>query len=579
MINRFLVLLFSIVGLARATTQNITGTVPGMSITTSGTQGDPLILDFSAATVTGPLTVKGVSWVTILKPAFSSSASGSSRSNALIEFNQQQSDHVTIDGATYTGPNGGTRGFVQAQYVSNFVLENCRIDNVSGGVVSDSNSSHDWKIRNNYFRTSINTATQTDVVFIGDAYNITIEGNMLINRSPGQNNDGTHNDVIQTFHGGSGGAGDPSGWIIRYNWVGLQMETPKRTGDNSWLQLEHFSDAKGFGLKIYGNVFYGGEVQWSGNNGFGWSGAKNNAHAYVYNNTVIRKSGPDRTIGWIQGGTFYFRNNVGMANSGQSGTFIDIKAMTPGAPYDYNVFYRFLDATSAQAGPHGSTSADPKFEDYAGDKFWPGNGSPLIGKGDGGLGAEYNQGLAPGCQWPNPQLVTRTGAWDVGAYVSGGQPVSPTPSPAPTATPGPTATPTATPNPSATPLPSTKFKIGDLVATTAADASVRSSPAGTVIGTQALGAIGTVTGGPIWMPANPSVLDNTATHWWQVEFAQAPNGWLGEIVLEKATNSTPTPAPTATPSPTVTPPSGQTYDKWIQKQNDWTKANPPTPDK
>src|SRR4029077_17253607 len=92
MINKAIVLTctfcFSVL-LARATTQNITGTVPGMSITTSGTQSDPLILDFSAATVTGPLTVKGVSWVTIKKPAFSSSASGSSRSNALIEFNQQ----------------------------------------------------------------------------------------------------------------------------------------------------------------------------------------------------------------------------------------------------------------------------------------------------------------------------------------------------------------------------------------------------------------------------------------------------------------------------------------------------------
>jgi hypothetical protein len=403
----------------------------------NGSSTARLVLDFTGATLNSYISLPSRSNLTIQGGTFSSGASGSSRSNALIEFNQQNSTNITIDGMRYVGPSGGTKVFAQVQYCTNFVLSNCHIDNVGGGIVSDSSSSHDWDIKNNYIRSSINTAVQTDMVFIGDAYNITIEGNMLINRSPGQNNDGTHNDVIQTFHGGSGGAGDPSGWVIRYNWIGLQMETPERTGDNSWLQMETFTTAKGFGLKIYGNVFYGGEAQWSGNNGFGWSGPKTGAHAYVYNNTVIRKSGPDRTIGWIQGGTFYFRNNVGMANSGQSGTFIDIKALTPGAPYDYNVFYRFLDATSTQAGPHGSTSVDPKFSDYARDKFWPGSGSPLIGKGDGSLGAEYAQGLAPGCTWPNPQLVTRTGAWDIGAYVA-----SSGPAPSPSASPSPSATPT-----------------------------------------------------------------------------------------------------------------------------------------
>lgn len=46
----------------------------------------------------------------------------------------------------------------------------------------------------------------------------------------------------------------------------------------------------------------------------------------------------------------------------------------------------------------------------------------------------------------------------------------------------------------------------------------------------------------------------------------------------------PTPAPTATPAPSATPqptppPTGASYEQWIQKQNDWIRANPPTPDR
>ena len=48
---------------------------------------------------------------------------------------------------------------------------------------------------------------------------------------------------------------------------------------------------------------------------------------------------------------------------------------------------------------------------------------------------------------------------------------------------------------------------------------------------------------------------------------------------------TPTPRPTATPTPTPTPmptpsptPSGTTYRQWLDKESEWIKANPPTPD-
>jgi hypothetical protein len=41
----------------------------------------------------------------------------------------------------------------------------------------------------------------------------------------------------------------------------------------------------------------------------------------------------------------------------------------------------------------------------------------------------------------------------------------------------------------------------------------------------------------------------------------------------------PTPTPTPTPNPTPSPtPSGATYRQWLDKQTEWIKANPPTPD-
>lgn len=268
-------------------------------------------------------------------------------------------------------------------------------------------------------------------------------------------------------------------------------------------------------------------------------------------------------------GTISFQGNNGLWNN--IATFSTANPVFRGNPPDKVANLNNVNLTS--------TSSFVRYQQNHGDTadfHLMSGATSLIGKG---TNLSSNAAQCPEIMFDrdgNPRPAS--GAWDIGPYqyAAGGPTPTPTAAPSPTAT----ASPSATPAPSATPLPSTKFKIGDLVVTTTADASVRSSPAGTVIGTQALGSLGTVTGGPIWMPAQPPVLDNTATYWWQIEFAQAPNGWLGEIVLEKATNPTPTPEPTATPSPTATPPpSGATYDKWIQKQNDWTKQNPPTPDK
>lgn len=43
-------------------------------------------------------------------------------------------------------------------------------------------------------------------------------------------------------------------------------------------------------------------------------------------------------------------------------------------------------------------------------------------------------------------------------------------------------------------------------------------------------------------------------------------------------SATPTPVPSPSPSPSTTPKPPATYENWIKKQNDWIRANPPTPD-
>ncbi|RYD84930.1 MAG: hypothetical protein EOP84_04085, partial [Verrucomicrobiaceae bacterium] len=378
---------------------------------------NPIKLDFSRATLNTAnprVRIQGRSNLTL-----SGAKLGASSSGTLISFNNGYSNNITIDGFSYTGNSNGTALFTHLNYCTNFVVQNCTVDNVSGFVFGDSKSNGDITIRNNYVRTSTNTSVQTDIVKIGDASNVMIEGNKLIERAPGATSE-RHNDIIQCYMKGGSNAGNPSNWTIRYNWLELDI-VGSSSGDTSWLQLEHMAGSPT--CKIYSNVFLGNEANgWSGNNGFGSSNQSRTSTFYVYNNTVIRKKGPDRTIGFITGGTLYSRNNVGMSDADESGTFIDWAAMTEGGGsngWDYNYWYQFDGANSNHAGPNGSTSANPLFTNYAGNNFSLQASSPLVGKGDKSIGAEYSKGIASNATWPNPTLVNRT-SWDIGAYVYGG---------------------------------------------------------------------------------------------------------------------------------------------------------------
>jgi len=80
------------------------------------------------------------------------------------------------------------------------------------------------------------------------------------------------------------------------------------------------------------------------------------------------------------------------------------------------------------------------------------------------------------------------------------------------------------------PPPTPKFKVGDHVTTTTTPPSgvnIRSTPAGTVIGQQPIGANGTVVSGPVVGPDGIT--------YWQVSFATGPSGWVREPYLVLST--------------------------------------------
>ncbi len=109
-----------------------------------------------------------------------------------------------------------------------------------------------------------------------------------------------------------------------------------------------------------------------------------------------------------------------------------------------------------------------------------------------------------------------------------------------------------TPNP--TPTPTGIFSIGQRVQTTAG-LNVRSTPntSGTLLGTQALGALGTVLAGPT---------NASGYNWWQINYDTGADGFSVQDYLTaySSPNPTPTPTPTPTPGSSVSFPAFNTTD-------------------
>ena len=104
------------------------------------------------------------------------------------------------------------------------------------------------------------------------------------------------------------------------------------------------------------------------------------------------------------------------------------------------------------------------------------------------------------------------------------------------------------PPPSTTPTPPSRFGINDRIQTTS-NVNVRSTAAGTSLGTQNLGALGTVASGPTY-----ASLSGTSYWWWNVNFDTSIDGWVVDDFLSPYT-APPSAGDTTSPTVSLTAPT------------------------
>jgi hypothetical protein len=384
----------------------------------TGNGASRLTLDFSAATLTTAdprISLGGAAYLNVKGGSFGSPLN----EGAIISFNfvtAPVAHDITIQNWTGTGQDQCVTAFIGINYCYNLTVTNNNVQSMGGFIWGDSTLNHDLTVINNVAVTGHTTGTQADIIRIGDIYNVLIQGNKFVQQAPGATV-GNHNDCIQTYMKGGGYAGNPYGWVVRYNWIELNVTSG--SGDTSFMMMENMGNNGSMdALKVYGNVFMGDPTDTGSNNGVTANSNTSTAVIRFYNNTVIRENGPDNTIRFLPPGILYTGNNIGYAPSTPIGTCL-AWSISAGAAWDSNWFYNFVPLASGPSmasyiGAHGGIS-DPQFTSYANNDFSLRATSPCRGTG-ANLGIEYDQGIAPGATWPNPNLVTRS-SWDIGAFV------------------------------------------------------------------------------------------------------------------------------------------------------------------
>lgn len=378
-----------------------------------GSSDGNLILNFSDAALTTAdprITLKSdLVYIDFIGGSF-----GTSVSSFFGGANTTPSN-LTVSGWTFTGSDSSVSSSIcNTVRWSNVVVENNILDNAIYGF-HDTTHAHDITIRNNYLRSAIDVTDQCDSIAMGDAYNVVIEGNHIINRAPGGGG-AMHNDAIQVFRSGSTPNANPTNWTIRYNLI-ERAETDGSGGNMSWCQIEGIAGDPG--IQIYGNVFRGSGVAWAGGNGIIIDVTTNPTDVYTFvNNTVISKVSPPNVVrfGTLSSheGLLTYMNNVIYCGSPENGEW----NLTENGIWNNNFHGNVTGDSISIWGPNGSGSlTSAAFTDYTNNDFSSAPGSVLRNAGTPSVGSEYNQGIAFGATWPDPSLVTRTaGNWDAGAY-------------------------------------------------------------------------------------------------------------------------------------------------------------------
>ena len=263
----------------------------------------------------------------------------------------------------------------------------------------------------------------------------------------------------------------------------------------------------------------------------------------VYNNVFWRCGKVMGAIFWLDAGRYSgyeFKNNAFVDCGTNAGNgFID-----GGLPWQVTCTNNYFSygsnngAVTYSTGTAAVNGGDPRFVS-AGTDFHTQAGSVLSGKG----------------ATLNPAFLDRDGnqrtvPWDIGVYQGNAKP----------------------------PEPSTKFRVGDRVTTTNL-VNVRSTPGGALAGTQSANSTATVTASP----ATPAQFEGSVVQWWNLNFTNAPDGWVGEDNLDSSTATptptpTPTPSPSPAPSPSPTPPGTGSYSNWLNQLGKWIEQHPAKPD-
>ena len=251
--------------------------------------------------------------------------------------------------------------------------------------------------------TTITEDVQMDGIDIGDANNMMIQNNTIINRSVGEGAKLlSHNDCVEWYAGGGSPSAGPSKITMRYNT--FIINTPKN--DNvSWNMLENSTDS----IWIYDNLYVAIRGGRSGN-GLNINSSGAGAKIFICNNTFVAIGGGENLFRLSPSSArLWFKNNI-IYDSTSVGTMTQTYS-NDSVVASNNCYYSIGTPSKWTITETGSITGNPKFNDKS-SNWGLQSSSPCINAGvDAPLGAVYVTDYL---------RLLRVSPWDIGAIEHGG---------------------------------------------------------------------------------------------------------------------------------------------------------------
>lgn len=252
-------------------TVNVYGTITStMNCGGSGLAGNGITVSFdSAARLVSPAQWKfnGKDYITLLGCRVNDNAGPASGGMFLFGVNSGNiSIGCTIDGLISVNKNGSS--LVSFDYSNHCTLQNSRITGFIGnGIEGDAFVSF-ATIKNNHIETTDGAAAfTTDLIKLGWATDVLIEGNKLILKADKSTGD-PHNDILQCWHNYQDTSQRPRNWKIINNWIEASdvRFLSGATGSTAFTNFAMLQYMEGEFL-FRGNVFYGHDLSSGAGNG------------------------------------------------------------------------------------------------------------------------------------------------------------------------------------------------------------------------------------------------------------------------------------------------------------------------